>query len=70
MARRSLLWMVYSAMAAKAAQRPKLGDPDWMRRFREFVKTFNEFIISLNDDKLDVGQWERMRSAWHRVEGD
>lgn len=29
--------------------RPKLGDEEWMRSFRSFVKLFNKFVDSLNE---------------------
>ena len=65
MGRRTVFFLF--SVAVTAAPRPKLGDTDWMRRFREFVKAFNDFVITLNDDKLDVTKWERMRSAWLSV---
>lgn len=42
----------------------KLGDQEWMRRFREFVKVFNAFVNSLNDGKVDRRPWRLMRKAW------
>ena len=44
--------------------RPRLGDEEWMRRFRAFVKVFNEFVEVLNDGKFDVSRWHAMHAAW------
>jgi hypothetical protein len=68
MHRRTLFFLFSLAFIAGATPRRKLGDADWMRRFREFVKAFNDFVIALNDDKLDVSKWNLMRLAWHRLE--
>jgi hypothetical protein len=70
MGRRILVFLFSLAVTAGAARRSKLGDTDWMRNFREFVKAFNDFVIALDDDKLDVSKWARMRSAWHRLEDE
>lgn len=56
------------AFGAHAFARPKLGDAEWMRRFREFIKAFNDFVVALDDGKLDRVKWERMRDTWHRIE--
>jgi CRISPR/Cas system-associated exonuclease Cas4 (RecB family) len=47
---------------------PQLGDEEWMRRFRAFVKLFNAFVESLNDGKFDLSTWRRMRSAWMQLD--
>jgi hypothetical protein len=66
--RRASMLVLSAAAAAYAGRQPKLGDAEWMRRFREFVKAFNDFIITLNDNILDRGKWERLRSAWREIE--
>jgi hypothetical protein len=53
-----------------ALARAKLGDGEWMRRFREFIKAFNAFVEALDDGKLDRVKWERMRAEWRQLEID
>ena len=48
---------------------PKLGDDEWMKRFRDFVKSFNAFVNALNDGSFDVSRWQRMRTDWKQLEG-
>jgi hypothetical protein len=50
--------------------RPALGDPEWMRRFKIFVKAFNDFVDSLDDNKLDRAKWSRLCSAWRSLDPD
>lgn len=40
-----------------------LGDDEWFRRFRAFVKVFNAFVNSLNDGKVDLHAWRDMHEA-------
>ena len=61
---------IFAALETKAFSGPKLGDAEWMTRFREFVKEFNDFILGLNDQRFDRAKWERVRSAWRRIEVD
>jgi hypothetical protein len=49
---------------------PKLGDDEWMKRFRDFVRSFNAFVTTLNDGSFDLSRWQRMRSEWRRLDGD
>jgi len=49
---------------------PRLGDEEWMRRFRSFVKLFNTFVESLNEEKFDFPTWQRMRDAWKKLEAE
>ena len=51
-----------------ALAEPKIGDDEWFRRFRIFVKFFNSFVVSLNDGKLDLSTWRRMREAWKNID--
>ena len=46
----------------------KLGDDEWMRHFRDFVKLFNKFVESLNDGRFDVDTWGRMRLDWTKLQ--
>jgi len=50
------------------ASQPKLGDDEWFRRFRVFVKVFNRFVDSLNDGKVDLVMWRQMREAWKNMD--
>ena len=59
----SCLAVLFPALL-KAAQPPKLGDPEWMRRFGLFLQEVNQFVLALNEDKLDRTRWERIRAAW------
>jgi len=47
---------------------PKLGDDEWMRHFRDFVKAFNGFEETLDEGRFDFTQWERMRTQWKRLD--
>jgi hypothetical protein len=47
---------------------PPLGSDEWTRRFREFMKELNEFIIELNDNNLDKRKWKRVCQAWSAIE--
>lgn len=49
---------------------PRLGDEEWMRRFRAFVKLFNAFVEALNEQRFDLPTWQRMRDAWKRLEAE
>ena len=71
--RRSIArWMCLAVIVTlfykPAYARPQLGDQEWMRRFRELVKTFNAFLEVLNDGKLDVARWNAVRAAWRDVD--
>lgn len=46
---------------------PQLGGKEWTRRFRDFMKELNEFIIELNDNKLDTAKWDRVCRAWSAI---
>ena len=53
-----------------AFAQPKLGDEQWMRRFRVFVKSFNAFVERLNEGSFDVSTWDMMRRAWKELDAD
>jgi hypothetical protein len=60
-----LYFAVFVTLISESAfARPNLGDTEWMRRFREFVKTFNSFLEVLNEGKFDVSKWNAIRAAW------
>jgi hypothetical protein len=70
MTRRMCLGFLLTAFPLHVLARPKLGDEEWMRCFRAFVKLFNNFVESLNDGKFDTAIWHRTRVAWTRLEVD
>jgi len=64
-----MCFAVIVALINKTAfARPTLGDKEWMRRFRELVKTFNAFLEILNEGKFDVSKWNAVRAAWKDVD--
>jgi hypothetical protein len=68
---RRFYFVVYaSAFMGRTVARPKLGDAEWMKRFREFVRAFNDFVIVLDDGKFDHAKWQQMRIEWQRLEVD
>lgn len=56
--------VIVTLISGTTFARPNLGDKEWMRRFREFVKTFNSFLEVLNEGKFDVSRWNAIRTAW------
>ena len=53
-----------------ALARSRLGDEEWMRRFRAFVRAFNAFIEVLNDGMFDLSRWSATRTAWKGIGAD
>jgi hypothetical protein len=45
-----------------------LGDAEWMRHFREFIRAFNAFVDALDDNRLDHSAWQRMRIIWKTLD--
>jgi len=66
--RRMSFALIFTLFSRNAFAQPKLGDEEWMRRFRDFVKIFNAFVEALNDGTLDVSRWRRMQSAWRELD--
>jgi len=66
------MWFAFllSILPAPSFARPKLGDEEWMRRFRAFVKLFNVFVEALNDERFDLPTWQRMREAWRKLDDE
>ncbi len=62
MTRYRLLALLLSAPALSA--KSKLGDAAWMRNFSAFLQAINRFVLAMNDDRLDLQQWERVQRAW------
>jgi hypothetical protein len=65
--RRRWFVLLLAVLPKAAIARPTLGDDEWMRRFREFVKSFNAFVNALNDGSFDVSRWQRMRADWKQL---
>jgi hypothetical protein len=68
MTRRMSFALIFTLMSRNAFAQPKLGDEEWMRRFRDFVKIFNAFVEALNDGTFEVSRWRRMQSAWRELD--
>ena len=66
---RRALFGVFLALTPKSAlgTECRLGDEEWFRRFRAFVKVFNAFVNSLNDGKVDLHAWYEMQEAWKQM---
>lgn len=61
--RRALLGFFLMALPLSAtAAQCELEDDEWFRRFRLFVKLFNAVVESLNDGKVNVSIWRKMRA--------
>jgi hypothetical protein len=67
---RRALFSVFLVLMPKSAfgSQCSLGDDEWFRRFRAFVKVFNAFVDSLNDGKVDLHAWRDMHQAWTRMD--
>lgn len=68
--RRTSLPLCLFVFTSPAVAHIKLGDSEWMRRFRIFIKAFNDFVEALDDNRLDRAKWGRMRTAWDDLEVD
>ena len=72
MLRRVLLVVLPAALASpQAAAQPKLGDSEWLRLFGAFLRELNQFVFSINDDRLDrpVGNEFARRGPTWRANG-
>ena len=68
MTRRTCFALFIAFLPAPAFARPKLGDEEWMRHFRLFVRRFNGFVEALNDGSFDLSRWRGMRAAWKELD--
>ncbi len=66
--RRLCFGLLIALIPVPAFARPSLGDEEWMRRFRVFVRMFNEFIEVLNEGRFDLSKWKAMRIAWREID--
>lgn len=55
-------------LSRSASRGAALGDPEWMRHFREFIRAFNAFVDALDDNRLDRSAWQRMREIWKTLD--
>jgi hypothetical protein len=67
--RRCWFALCLALVPSLAPAQPRLGDDEWMKRFRDFVKSFNEFVNALNDGSFDVSRWRRAQTDWRKLEG-
>jgi hypothetical protein len=67
--RRYWLALCAALVPSFAPAQPRLGDDEWMKRFRDFVKSFNEFVNALNDGSFDVSRWRRTQTDWKKLDG-
>jgi hypothetical protein len=63
MTRRWFLGILLAILLSRVAARSNLGDENWLRSFRSFLKLFNSFVEQLNDGKFDLRTWQRMRGV-------
>ena len=56
------------ALAPELHSSARLGDAEWMRTFREFIDAFNDFVVGLDHNRLNLAAWERMRTTFHELE--
>jgi len=68
MTRRCWLVLFAALVPSSALGQPKLGDEEWMRGFRDFVKSFNAFVDALNDGSFDLSRWRRLQTDWKKVD--
>lgn len=68
MTRRKCFGLVLALVPLQALAKQRLGDDEWMRHFRDFVKQFNAFVEALNDGRFDVATWGKMRLDWAKLQ--
>jgi hypothetical protein len=56
MTRRKCFGLVLALVPLHAFAKQRLGDDEWMRHFREFVKQFNTFVESLQSSSYFPSQ--------------
>ena len=66
--RRFLIAAASTALAPELHAYARLGDAEWMRTFREFIDAFNDFVVGLDHNRLNIAAWERMRTTFHELE--
>jgi hypothetical protein len=66
--RRFFVVATSAALAPELHTYARLGDAEWMRTFREFIDAFNDFVVGLDHNHLNLVAWERMRTTFHELE--
>ncbi len=66
--RRFFIAATSAALAPELHSYARLGDAEWMRTFREFIDAFNDFVVGLDHNRLNLAAWERMRTTFHELE--
>jgi hypothetical protein len=72
-ARRWIIQQTYVAvlmllLPTRGLSKLRLGDDEWMRHFRDFVKAFNPFVEALNEGRFDFSLWVQMRARWKNLD--
>jgi hypothetical protein len=67
MTRRIHFMLLLMLLNQSARPNPRIGDAEWTMRFRRFMKELNEFIIQLNDNKIDEKKWKRVCESWSMI---
>jgi hypothetical protein len=66
--RRFLIAAASAALAPELHCYARLGDAEWMGTFRGFIDAFNDFVVSLDHNRLNIAAWERMKATFHDLE--
>ena len=66
--RRFFIAATSAALAPELHSSARLGDAEWMRTFREFIDAFNDFVVGLDHNHLNLAAWQRMRTTFHELE--
>jgi hypothetical protein len=66
--RRFFIAAASGALTPELHSYARLGDAEWMRTFREFIDAFNDFVVGLDHNRLNLAAWERMRTTFHELE--
>ena len=66
--RRFFIAATSAALAPELHCYARLGDVEWMRTFRKFIDAFNDFVVGLDHNSLNIAAWERMRTTFHDLE--
>jgi hypothetical protein len=66
--RRAFVAAASAVLTPELRSSARLGDAEWMRTFRDFIDAFNDFVVSLDHNRLNLVAWERMKATFHQLE--